>query len=171
MTRGEQIAEAVRAYLFTNGLKQSQLTGAVLAELADRVLAHADAVAKKKKRLASEEDWIKELEKEPHLAGVDVRKELAAAQFWCKNNDRQCVRRFFVNWLNRAERSAVISPGGGKPEINRKDVYAEPPNWREVDATRIMRALSISAETWANICTWKWPDLSTDIRATILKAL
>lgn len=34
MTAGAQIADAVRLYLAQNGLKQSQLTGAVLAEIA-----------------------------------------------------------------------------------------------------------------------------------------
>lgn len=114
-TRGEHIAEAIREYLTGNKLKQSHLTGAAVADIADRVLKHLDQLAKKQKRLASENDWIAELETEPHLAAVNVRHELAAAQFWCKNNSRVCTRRFFVNWLNKAERDVVLSPGGAKP--------------------------------------------------------
>lgn len=168
-TRGECCADNVRDYLTTNGLKQSQLTGATLAEIVDRTLAHLERLDKKKKRLATEDDWIKELESEPHLAGVEIRKQLAAAQFWCKNNARQCTRKFFVNWLNRAERSAVISPGGGQPVINRHDLYTEPKGWRQSESAR--KALNVSPEVWANICAEAWLDLSTDLRASILKAL
>lgn len=168
-TRGELCADAVREYLFSNGLKQSQLTGAFLAEIINRTLDFQDNLLRKKKQLATEADWIAELEKEPHLQGVAVRKELAAAQFWCKNNARVCTRRFFVNWLNKAERSAVISPGGNGPEINRKDVYTEPPGWR---ASAVIPArLSVSAATWQNICATAWADLSVDLRASILRYL
>lgn len=112
-TRGEHIAQAIRDYLGMNNLKASSLNGRIVAEIADRTLAHLEKLDKKKKRLATEDDWIKELEAEPHLEGVNVRKELAACQFWCKNNGPVlCTRKRFVNWLNRAEKARVVSPGG-----------------------------------------------------------
>lgn len=113
-TRGEHIAEEVRAYLFTNGLKQSQLTGATLAELADRCLKRLDQIAAKKKRLATEEDWIKEQEADPFLmqAGVNVRLELAAFQFWCKNNTAPATRKRFGVWLAKAARDSLQHGGG-----------------------------------------------------------
>jgi len=34
-----------------------------------------------------DEEWIKSLEGEPALAGVDVRKEIGKAQFWTKQRN------------------------------------------------------------------------------------
>ena len=170
-TRGERISEDVRAYLATNGLKQSQLTGAVLAELIDRRLVHEEIQARKKKRLATEEDWIKELEAEPHLAGVNVRKELAAAQFWCKNNARQCTRKFFLKWLEKSARDAVLSPGGAAPKIDRCDVYKEPPDWKASERARKAVYGGVSEEAWANITAASWFALGTNERKQILMAL
>lgn len=129
LTRGQQIAEDVRAYLFTNGLKQSQLTGATLAELADRTLARLDQIAAKKKRLATEEDWIKSLEEDSYIqtSGVNVRMELAACQFWCKNNEVHCTRARFNKWIARAAKDSLMHGGGKliKPTTLRK----APENW------------------------------------------
>lgn len=167
-TFGERCAEDVRCYLNTNGLTQSKLTGATLSELIDRRLKHETIQAKKKKRLATEEDWIVELESEPHLAGVNVRKELAAAQFWCKNNARQCTRKFFVNWLNRAEKSSVVSGGGAKSPTE-KPVGQMPKEWlrklneRYPDCTYAKGGIfEIKAET-----EYTWKGLPLVIRETL----
>lgn len=59
----------------------------------------------------AEQEWLDSLHAEPSLAGVNIATELAKAQFWCKNNNRKCTRRFLVNWLGKAERN-VVSKGG-----------------------------------------------------------
>lgn len=171
-TFGERCAEDVRCYLTTNGLTQSKLTGATLSELIDRRLKHETIQAKKKKRLATEEDWILELEKEPHLAGVNVRKELAAAQFWCKNNSRQCTRKFFVNWLNRAEKSAIVSPGGAKTAAQKVNGHG-PAGWlaklneRYPDCVYAKGGLfEIKVEA-----DYEWSTVPKDIREIIAEAL
>lgn len=117
MTRGEQIAEDVRQFLFTNGLKQSQLTGALLAEIADRCLKRLEQIEAKKKRLATEESWLAECEKEPANEGIDVRKALADCQFWCKNNRRVCTRQTFVNWLLNPRNRTIYLKGGSEKTV------------------------------------------------------
>lgn len=169
--RGEAIAGAVREYLVTNGLKQSHLTGKILAEIANRVLAHIDNVEKKKRRLASEEDWIKELEGEPHLAGVNVRKELAAAQFWAKNNDRLCTRKFFIVWLGKAVRNVIVSPGGEKKQSLPPNVG--PKGWlaklNELHAgSTLAQGGRFEIETESD---YQWQQLDAKLRDELRKAL
>lgn len=166
MTFGEKCAEAVRDYLQRNGIKQSQLTGALLAELIDRVKKQEDEAGKRKKQLATEENWLREIEADPALAGVNVRKELAKAQFWCRHNNRACTRRFFVNWVNKAER--IVSPGGNSSVLP-LDVNQEPPGWKESEKARTK--LGISLDAWENVIREGWFALDTYYRSRILSAL
>ncbi len=128
MTRGEHIAQAVRDYLTTNGLKQSKLTGALLAEIADRTLKHLENLAAKKQRLAGEDAWIREVEALPHLQGIDVRKELAKCQFWCKSNNKLCSKKRFTNWLSKDDLTKLVTPGGSA-ERKQANGFQAPPTW------------------------------------------
>ncbi len=133
MTRGEHIAQAVRDHLQTNGLTQKHLTGAVLAEIADRCLAHLEKLKDRKLRLATEGDWIREVESLPHLAGVDVRKELAKCQFWCKTNGKPCTKKRFTNWLSKDDLARLVSPGGSAERPRAANgVEASFPGWLAV---------------------------------------
>jgi hypothetical protein len=63
---------------------------------------------KKVKRAAkttTDEEWIAALESDPANAGLNVRQELGRANFWARENHRICTRRFFANWLLKAERN------------------------------------------------------------------
>ena len=66
---------------------------------------------------------IKKLEMNPAYSGIDVRMQLAKAQEWCDANHRKCSYRFFVNWLNRAERP--ISADLVKPKPTQAEIDAE----------------------------------------------
>lgn len=170
--RGQAIASAVRDYLTSNGLKQSQLTGDILAEIANRVLDHIDKQHAKQARLATEEEWIASLEKQPHLENVNIRRELAAAQFWCQNNRRQCTRRFFVNWLNNAVgRASIISPGGNEQKKEQFDVYTEPRGWKYSSHAQQSVYGGVDDETWKRICERGWFELGTLERRAIIAAL
>jgi hypothetical protein len=131
--------------------------------------AEKPAAAKRKKSAAkmTDEEWIESLEREPALAGVSVRTELAKAQFWAKNNNRQCTRRFFVNWLGKAERT--VTHPGGKSVVRTGDIYTEPEGWKTSERAR--SAVRVDAEVWANIVAEGWGNLSPDLRASILRSL
>jgi hypothetical protein len=60
----------------------------------------------------NDEEWIASLMQEPHLEGVDVRREISACLFWCKNNKKLASRMRIVNWLNRAERTVTAKASG-----------------------------------------------------------
>lgn len=166
MTFGEQAFEAMQLFRATHG-------GVVIRpewiKVIDDLYAKIGPASRKKKTTAqmSDEEWIVSLETEPALAGVGVRTELAKAQFWCKNNSRKCSRRFFVNWLGKAER--IVTHAGGKSVVRTDDIYTEPTGWRTCEAARA--ALKFSVEIWANICAKEWANLSPDLRASILRAL
>ncbi len=173
MTYGEDFSASVGEYLKAYNMSgMGRINGKVLAELADRFHDDWKKSQKLTKRKAQskfgrvEEEWLKDLEKEPALAGVAIREELARAQFWCKENSRQCNRRFFTNWLNKAERR--IDHGGGKETRVKRDIYQEPTNWRTEEVRlRLARRSLMSPETWANVCAREWMDLSPDLRADI----
>jgi len=59
-----------------------------------------------------EEEWISSLLSEPHLEGVDVRREISKCMFWCKCNKQEPSRRRIVNWLNKAERVVGLKAQG-----------------------------------------------------------
>lgn len=53
--------------------------------------------------------WVTELKADQTYQGIDVDRELGKAQVWCQTNHRTCTRRFFVNWLNRADRPILAN--------------------------------------------------------------
>lgn len=61
-------------------------------------------------------DWIAGLKSDPAYRGIDVDRELAKAQRWATTNRRQCTRRFFTNWLNRAD--PAITPTTAKNDFS-----------------------------------------------------
>ena len=124
--------------------------------------------------LASDEAWLAELEREPSLAGIDIRRELGKAQFWAKNNRRDCTRKFFLNWLNspRCERRVVANGVGASSFAAPKkgDVYSEPHDWR-----RVLRAVG-QRKGWDRdaveaYCGQRWLDLPITVREEVVKAL
>lgn len=84
---------------------------------------------KKVKRVVkqTDEEWIESLQLDPLFVGVDVRKELGKAQFWCRENSRQCTRKFFTNWLNKAERTLTAAANTGTRKF--VAVTPEPNGW------------------------------------------
>ena len=90
----------------------TMLSAAMVDEVLDRA-AHAWFAARqeKKKRtrkptIADEGQWIESLKSDPAMAGVEVDKEVAKCQFWCRNQTPPVVatRKRLTNWLNRADR-------------------------------------------------------------------
>lgn len=57
----------------------------------------------------TDEAWLAGLEKKDCYRPIKIRVELEKAQAWCETNRRECTRKFFVNWLNRALTDARIS--------------------------------------------------------------
>ncbi len=127
----------------------------------------APSAPRKKTTLMTDEEWMQSLMHEPCLAGVDIQGQLALAQFWCKNNNRKCTRRFFTNWLNKAERTITLP--GGKQTVVSRDPYKEPDGWRTSDFAR--RALKLSHESWEILTSKDWLDLDTNYRSSILRGL
>jgi hypothetical protein len=95
---------------------REQLNGAAFSEkmwteTVERA-AHAWFDARKKKRspkkpaIKDENEWIESLKQDPALEGVEVDKEIAKCQFWCRNQTPPVVpsRRRISNWLMRADR-------------------------------------------------------------------
>ncbi len=94
-----------------------------MVQLLDELAAKEFPPKEKKPRATAaelDEIWLCEMENDPAMRGVDVRGQLAAAQFWCKNNGRICTRRFMTTWLLNPKHRAVVNPGGplGRPVVN-----------------------------------------------------
>lgn len=61
-----------------------------------------------------DDQWLSELASNPAFSGIDIPLELARAQAWTAQRNRQCTRRFFTNWLLRVERP-VTANGAALP--------------------------------------------------------
>lgn len=75
----------------------------------------------------SDEEWVRSLEQEPALKGVNVRQEISRCQFWCKNNKRLATRRTIINWLNKADRVADLKAMGAQHATGLKPPPPAPP--------------------------------------------
>lgn len=49
-------------------------------------------------------EWLESLKSNRAYEGIDIDVEFGKAKTWCDTNRRKCSRKFFVNWINRAER-------------------------------------------------------------------
>lgn len=58
----------------------------------------------------SDDQWLDSLQSNPAYKLLQVRTEYARATVWAETNKRQCTRRFFVNWLNRAKPMDTTKP-------------------------------------------------------------
>ena len=119
----------------------------------------------------SDEEWVRSLEAEPALKGINVRQEIGRAQFWCKQNKRVPTRRFLVNWLNKAEKVVDLKAMGAQHATGLKPPPPSGPNgWREwletelamlspeadghsqITAAFLNRNFSMLPESWKQKC-------------------
>ena len=73
----------------------------------------------------TDEQWIDTLATNPTYTGIDIHHQWGKARTWCETNHKTLSRRFFVNWLNRAERP--MTNGHAKQECARCYFTHEPP--------------------------------------------
>jgi hypothetical protein len=78
------------------------------------------------KKGESEGEWMASLSADPANQGIDVPKEADKARFWCKQNRREFTKRFFVNWLLKADRAL----GSGYQAHTPIPGLPEPHNWK-----------------------------------------
>ncbi len=117
-----------------------------------------------KAQTSTDSDWITDLEQDPALAGIDVKKQLGMAQFWCRNNSRLCTRKFFVNWLGKADRIVTVNADGKSSKVTLvANIYQEPEMWEHI-AARLYNP-DIAARMKEN----GWMNLSPDMRNNILR--
>ena len=62
-----------------------------------------------KKSVMTEAQFVESLKANPAYKGIDIAREHNKAGAWCLANRRELTRRFFVNWLNRAERPMAVT--------------------------------------------------------------
>lgn len=73
---------------------------------------------KARKPALSEEDWLATIRSSPAYQGIDVDREFARARVWCELKNRQLTQRFFLNWMNKADKplaskaSTIATPAG-----------------------------------------------------------
>jgi hypothetical protein len=74
---------------------------------ANTVKAEAEADTKAVKKppavaTQSDDEWLRGLQTVLAYEHLNVAAEYSRAKVWCETNRRQCTRKFFTNWLNRA---------------------------------------------------------------------
>jgi len=137
----------------------------LLDEMAARYRLEKKAPKTPAQRTAEMEDiWLAELEADPAMAGIDVRKALAEAQFWCRNNARVCTRKFFSNWLLNPKHRPILNGGGHSVAHRRGDPYSEPADWRE----RIVE-LPYDRDRLRELASGKWLDVPLTLRQELVR--
>lgn len=168
---GDPCAEAMAQYLKANNLKQSQLTREIFAQVTQEYFDYHMKKARTTKEALSEEEWIADLEADEANRGLNVRSEMAKAKLWLKlpaNQGRKFTRRFFVNWLLKADR--VILAGqeterGERPVVS-NDPYRQPTfDWHRIIATKWPRESFPNRDAWEE---GKWSEVPIHIRREII---
>lgn len=119
MTFREQLQSAAVAK--SRELKRKMLWSEVI-DLAEKihnaevgeVLKKHPTIFNKKAAELTDAEWVASLEVEPHLSGVNIKREINACQFWCKNNKKLPTRRRILNWLAKAERVVDLKASGAQ---------------------------------------------------------
>jgi len=75
----------------------------------------------------TDEQWLDSLSSNGTYKGIDVHREHGKAATWCETNNRKLSRKFFTNWLNRAERpmNANHKTNTPKPPPNAQGKYLD----------------------------------------------
>ncbi len=173
-TYGHRFSLAVAEYLKVNSLLSlGKINARILADIAQDFHDKEKAVVKRAVKMAGDEEWLKDIEADPAMQGCDVRQELGKAQFWCKSRQRQCTRKFFENWLLKAEKTVVRSYDGATS----KPAKPQPPKPRYTLETPVAgwpmllrNYITLSAEETERLCDLEWHDLPVDVRTKIIEA-
>jgi hypothetical protein len=89
--------------------------------------------------------YLEELKRNLFYAGVDIDGELAKAQKWCKRKNRRCTRRFFENWLAKADRLVETpQPKQSTEQPPVPEISEEQRNRNKEEVGKQMRALRIA---------------------------
>ena len=84
---------------------------------------------------AVDAEWLKELEKNPAYAGIDIKRELGKAQAWASVRKVGVSQMRFLNWLNKAQVSdrPIQFNGAGATSFPTPSAQTstEPKGWRE----------------------------------------
>ncbi len=173
-TYGHRFSLAVAEYLKVNSLLSlGKINARILADIAQQFHDNEKKVVKRTLKMATEEEWIKGIEADPAMQGIDVRQELGRAKFWCKSRNRQCTQKFFENWLLKAEKTVVRSydgatskPAKPQPPKPRYTLETPVPGW-----PLILRNYLQTPEPLADVlCEKDWHDLPVDVREKIIHA-
>jgi hypothetical protein len=176
-TYGSRFAKAVREYLEANGLNSlGKINERMLAMIAQEFYDNEKKVKKQRVKLASDEEWLKVIEANPIMQGIDVRRELGIAQFWCKPRNRQCTRRFFEEtWLvNRLKEQTISRSYDGatsrpKPQPVKRTygVNTIVPGWAML--LRTVPELNFTDDEIEAYCAQEWEELPVPVREKIIK--
>ena len=159
----EQLLAACKAKASPLGRK---LTAAEVFEVAVGVGGVRKPVAKVE---MNDDEWIRSLEIEPSLKGVNIRREIAACVFWAKNNKKLPTRRRILNWLAKAERVVDLKASGAQYATGLKVPPAPGPEgwlswvadnippeedaaWGQVTAAYNCQTFSMLPQSWQARC-------------------
>lgn len=96
---------------------------------------HAANKAPKRRKVSemTDEEWVASLEADPLFKGIDIRREIARCQFWCRQNKAVASRRRILNWLGKAEREFSMKAQGATHINGTLKLPAPdgPPGWHD----------------------------------------
>jgi hypothetical protein len=143
-------------------LMWKQIARETFAAVCTQMGFHKKPRFKTAKGAVTDEEWLAQVEADPAMAGVDVRRELARMEFWCKGKGLKSSRARFRNWLLKAQNDGTISRLAGQRVAVSHDIYREPAGWQEV----CQRLYPVG-----DMHLMKWADIGPDYRKEIVRAM
>lgn len=110
MESSESLAKGFEGFI--KGLRmvrEDEVEDEVEVEKEDEVENKAAPTTTRKPKLTDAE-WLESLKSKEAYKGLNVAAEYEKAQVWAEAHNRECTRRFFVGWINRATPSENVSP-------------------------------------------------------------
>ena len=107
--RREYLAQKQREHRARQQMSTNVNNGQQMSTPSTQAEADTDAKAKAKANrkppavaAQSDDEWLRGLQTVLAYEHLNVAAEYSRAKVWCETNRRQCTRKFFTNWLNRA---------------------------------------------------------------------
>lgn len=95
----------------------ASVTQSETASTSEKEAEKSPPAAPKRALADADEEWISGIEAMDCYKPLRIQTELGKAKAWCGTNHRQCTRKFFVNWLNRALEGVRVIPNGTESKV------------------------------------------------------
>lgn len=90
-------------------LKLSSASSSALAQIEQRKGKERKGNKRVESKPATPSNFIEELKNNAAYKGIEVDREALKAKLWAEKRGRKFTERFFLNWMNRADKTVTVA--------------------------------------------------------------